>query len=252
MEKISHDEYLDQLLASQEIRNPQYGQLLRLCPYLTIAQLYEATVGQNIVSIALPPVLVRGTFQLATWFRGTGGESWLNVGKNALQAESRKGYLFATEAAAYAESEWGSRLIDRYWHGTTNIVLQDPKDLSSHGYPRTKLIVYCTLSRSTAELLNVQGQPRWQVRDNSIIRMTANRFEGLELKAGGPGTNDYNCARCGMGLGLTDCPGCHAKFRDPIQSGGSDRLGPTLTAYIRSLGHEFEIAPETWYTLSEV
>ncbi len=268
------------LLGQLPIKNPTAEDMARLCPHLTQEQAVEAfTTGSGYV--ACPPLRIRGAFQIISYrkewvekvkiSRVKDGEEDASVTGNknhpprlqyAYASRTVRSYAdgkphgdllteyqYMKEAMAFAEANWGDELILDDWESVVSFYVQDPTDLVNdryhRDYPRTKAVLYVTLSRDLNKIINDHSKPESVLFDEAIAQMTLDDHVWNELKGGRGGFTEFNCAHCGAGLLLSSCTGCGHRFRDDhFRSGWHTPLSPKMVAFLRESGHEFAIDPE--------
>lgn len=234
---MHRDEYLALLtqLARSTIWSPSFAQVKAFCPHLNadeIAEIFKTVEGGESFYFAAPPVRVNNAHQILSLsppFIGSDKKdyavhlSWVYTNRTpASYADGRlKGdidttYRFADKAIAYAQEHWGGDLILDSWNraGFNQFLLQDPKDQTKRGDPKTKMVVYVCLNRDWNEIINDPDAPESVVIDNHIVELTTSGIIGDELKGGRGGFTEFNCSRCGDGLSCSGCSSCGLVFKD--------------------------------------
>jgi hypothetical protein len=148
------------------------------------------------------------------------------------------------KAMRFAEENWGEDLILDDWADVIEIAVEDPTDLTKNGYPRTKAVLYVTLSRDLNDIINDGSKPISELFDEAVSQMTLDHHVWHELKGGRGGHSSFGCAHCGEGLGLGGCPGCGHRFRDNQLRCGGYTLSRKMVAFLKEHGHVFKVDPE--------
>jgi hypothetical protein len=258
MQDITHAEYvaaLKTLGPSKCIANFTLEQLITVCPHLTEEQVSKSLSG-DYANIALPPIQVRGAFQLLYYTPASRRmERYVAIGLSS--GRTRASYrrkkdsysgsdaLYIDEATAYAHERWPDQLIIDDWRAYMTVCLQDPSDLNDLGWPANKTEFSVCLDRAVDEIDNPGSRLSWQVWNDAIIRITSNSYQRLELQGDRGESLVYNCARCGSGLGLTGCRRCGLEFNDDSYRHGWDTpLPPKAVRFLRDSGYTFALDPD--------
>lgn len=261
MRQVSRTGYMRSLRAAECITDPAVEQMLAVCPHLTMGQVLEGLMGEGGGHIALPPVLIRGAFQTASYTRGypehtvpagfrAGGRGGRTPESYATgqHVDSSPHYRFVREAIVYAEEHWDEHLIRDTWVGFVTVLVQDPTDLAEGAFdssPKTKRTVAVGLACSWGELTGNRRQPEVDRWNGAITVATVDPLEGSEIKGDRAGFTLFNCARCGGGLDQTFCHGCGVRYPegDVRFPGWSTPLPPKLVELLQADGHRFEPNP---------
>lgn len=268
------------LLGRLPIKSPTPQDMAMLCPHLT-AEEAVAAFTTNSGFVALPPLRIRHGFQIARYHKEwvealkvsrvqdgkedasvTGSKNhparldWSYASRTLKSYADGKShgdmfspYKHMDKAMKFAEDNWGDELTLDDWHSVVEFYVQDPTDLVNDRYhkdcPRTKAVLYVTLSRDFNEIINDRSKPQSDMFDDAITQMTVDQKVWHELKGGRGGFAQLNCAHCGAGLGLSGCSGCGHRFRDDhCRSGWNTPLSRKMIAFLRENGHEFKVDPE--------
>lgn len=268
------------ILGRLPIKSPTPQDMAMLCPHLTMQEAVAAfTNGSGYV--ACPPLRIRHGFQIISyhkefveeikvWGVVNGKETQVITGKKNHPARLDWSYARRTQdsyvdgkshgdvfhsydhmhkAMKFAEEHWGDELILDNWESVIQFYIQDPTDLVNdryhQDYPRTKAVLWVTLSRDFNFVINDGSKPLSELLDEVIMQMTLDHVIWHELKGGRGGFLEFNCANCGAGLGLTGCYGCGHRFNDDhFRSGWHTPLSRKMVAFLRENGHKFRVDPE--------
>ncbi|MDB4979224.1 MAG: hypothetical protein JWM56_1410 [Candidatus Peribacteria bacterium] len=250
------------LLQRHRLENPTPLDVASLCPHLDttdIEQIFARANAEKSSYFAAPPLLVNHGYQILSVtgpleYDGKKSPQYLNWSYTGRTLESYadgkkhgdvfSDYAFADKAIAYAQQHWGDKLILDDWDSYITTYLDDPRDKTKDGYPRTKLALFFVTKRPWNDLINDHHAPQSEVIDESILQMACSVLEGHELKGGRGGYTESNCANCGGGLALTGCTYCNLVFKDDhYRCGGNTPLMPKLAQYATANGHVFGIDP---------
>jgi hypothetical protein len=251
MQDLTRAEYLSALRDHYRIVRPAASQMLAVCPHLTEEQVLEVLTSSGTCSVALPPVLVRGSFQSTLFYPGNPDREMHSSFTVKRSIGSSTHYRFKDEAWAYAEEHWPEKLVACNWIDALGINLSDPAVLreGAHGGPSFIRGITIGLNHSWSEIF--RSGASYGELDEAIAIATLNGFESSEIAAFG--SVDYRscCSRCGGGLGVNICHGCGRRY--PISGfcsvdvGWDTPLPPKLVELLRGAGHVFEQEPERLY-----
>jgi hypothetical protein len=261
---LPHGEYASILAASSYIEEPDIDQLFAICPHLTARDIRSVFMREGGGYIALPPLLVNGSFQVAHYYPGDdreklkphlavgaySGRTHLSCAPSTSELVAYcSDYHFVREALAYAEAHWPACLVLDNWVDFLSVYLCDPRDLIEgvFGGPSVVRRVHVGLNRDWNELNNDHSKPRHEILDGAISITTTDAFEGLEIKGDRNYFERSYCALCGGGLSLSCCTGCGREYPFTALStpsvGCLDPLPPKLVKLFHDAGHEFERDP---------
>jgi hypothetical protein len=255
-------------LAKMNRPEPTFKLISSVCPHLNEEEVREILSGVSqgeTVRFAAPPLRVNGAFQIIrayAAYQSSSGQrtpAYLEYG----QAGRLKGYEwespssdesrikyeppfpeFAERAYEYAKENWGAELVDDTWVDFVTVLLEDPKDLTRFGFPSDKMLFRFTTDRPWNDIANDRKAPKSTLIDESIVQVTTSPFISAELKGGRVSYTSRNCWRCGDGLGLSECDGCHARFTDDqYRSGPAAPLSQKLVEHVLATGHQFDTDP---------
>jgi len=123
------------------------------------------------------------------------------------------------------------------------IYVQNPAEIGSRR--ATKAILHVRLNRDYNEILSDNSKPRSELIDDAIT--------GMKLGEPFPEENgankvfmsiECNCARCGGGLSIYNCPECGIEFDGGhLRSGWDVPLSVKMVAYLEEHGFKFVIDP---------
>lgn len=249
-------EYLAALHAARRLEHltvENIEQIQAVCPHLTVTQIAELLVKNSY--FALPPVRVRGAFQVASVYCNGNGSfnftisyaartpaSYASQDMYPYHGDVFNDYDFMGEAMAYAEANWPEDLVLDDWVDFQNVYLDEPVDPAEYAVGRRT--IHLTTNRPWNYMINDRSAPLETLWDASIVHATLDRFEGAELKGGRGGYTNFNCFLCGGGLGLSGCHRCKRRFKDDgYRCGASTPLASKLVALIEATGHKFETHP---------
>lgn len=259
MKKLEYRSILGQL----PIKNPTVEDMARLCPHLRAMEALEAFTSGN-GYVACPSLLIKHSFQVLHYTpeRVSEGKNYPSQISSAYAKRTRQSYVdgqshgdvffdhqYMKQAVAFSEKNWGKELILDDWDAIVSIYIQDPTDLVNdryhHNYPRTNAVLNIALKRDLNKIVNDHTKPQSVLFDEAISQMTLDDFVWKEIKGGRGGYTEFNCANCGAGLSLTNCPGCGHKFNDDLsRCSWYTPLSPKMIAFLRDNGHVFGIDPE--------
>ncbi len=254
MADITYTAYRE-VLNRLPILDPSREVVETLFPYLD-ASILERVLGNILnsgkerITIAAPPIRVRGNVHMIEYGMVTESESglprkMLSYAYPHRIKDNEGRYPFANSANAYAEAHWPSELINDTWETVGVIVLDDPTQIDQRGYPQTVGQLWWGLSAELNDLINQHHAPTSVIIDDHLVILTNNSLEAREMKGGRGGYTDFNCANCGAALSLNHCRNCGFTFRDDnFRCGGFSPLTPKMVSYLTTHGHIFGMDPE--------
>lgn len=274
--KVNKREY-SSLLGQLPIKSPTHEDMARFCPHISKEQAVKSFLsGSGIV--ACPSLFVRNGYQILSyqkeWVETVKVEhpitsdviiltknhparlSWFGSGRTIESYKDRKphgdvfhNYKHIAEAINFANSNWGEALVLDDWEAVMEIYLQDPSDLVNDRYhdgdPRTKMVIYLALNRDLNSIINDRSRPESDQLNDAIVHITNDQIIWAEIRGGRGQYTEFNCARCGSGLGLNSCSGCGYCFHDNLfRCGWRTPLPKKITNYATSVGHTFAVSPK--------
>lgn len=213
-------------------------ELRKACPHLNNT-FFELVTSYRAMTLALPPIRVRGSFRVAVLHR-TDDEYLLRWISNTKRVAS---FTFASSAVAHAEQMWPEELVDDDWVDVQHIQLCDPTQLNPLNTPTPVATLHVTLSRSWEEIAEDTDQPLYQRWNDAIQRITTDPVEGEEY-GGQEHTVHHrrNCSFCGGGLDTNACSGCGFSYRS-IRGSWRVPLAPKLVEFLQSQHYHFGFHP---------
>jgi hypothetical protein len=101
------------------------------------------------------------------------------------------------------------------------------------------------LNRDYYEIINDTSKPTSILLDESIIYITLDQMESLELLGRRGDYIQFNCANCGFGLLYGFCPGCKINFPQAVFRGGTrEPLSRKIVNFLCACGHSFKKDPK--------
>ena len=246
MKTLNRPEYLAALksaMTQYEIVAPNYHRLARLLPHLTPEQIACVISAPAPTLLALPPVLVRGSFHVAQFCPADSRRSApafrvISPSSQTHDQFGRSGQYY-DEALRYANRHWSSELVPQSWSHVQTVYLEDPQELVNllgGNVPRVKHVIWVGL-KSHAILSRFRSIEEWE---RTIAIASLDPAEGSEIEGGQGCLTSFNCARCGGGLAYDMCLGCRRRLYDNSRVSWATPLPPKLVQLLEDAGHEFE------------
>ena len=239
------------------IEYPTQEDIMQLCPHLTQEQAITALSNEP-SCVACPSLRIHGAFHVISF----SSNRWLEIATTKTPHEYERElledkkfrsarpdeYPYAAEAIRFSEEHWGNELTIDAWMDAFEICVQDPLDLTTYGFPKTKVVLGICLICKRSSLGD--HKPPSILLDESIVEMTLERAVWKELKGGRTVFTEFNCAFCGGGLHISWCDGCKHRFKDDFfRCGWSTPLSKKMVHILQESGHVFKQDPAiVWRT----
>lgn len=204
------------------IKSPSVRDMQAVMPHLNHGRVQAIDRGKKTSQfgqyVKVPPVRVKGFYHVVCV---TETELY-----HAFSGASTKPDSEAEDAMTYAMDMWGDLLVEDTWTAFVNFILVDPVKTTESGFPSNTGIIQASTRCSLDAALNDHSG---ETLEAQLGEYTSCQIVGKEIKNGRGGFSVWICARCGAGMGLTECTGCGVEVKDDgWRCGGRATLSPSL------------------------
>ncbi len=249
---MMYEQYFE-ALNGLHVENPALESIKNLFPHLTekdVAKLLSLQKEGVHTFVAVPSLKVKGMAQIVLFEPEQYEKSTREVLPASIDwcgstIEQKKEYLFFKEAIAYAQNNWGEKLVEPDWKEFFHFHLHDPSQLDIEGHSSCMEDVCFVTDKNLEELLSDTSKPTSKVLNDAIIEVTNSDLIASELKSKLQRNEFMICANDGSGLTYEHCDTCGYEYNDDNYREIWDLpLPKKIEDFLVNQGYQFQISPE--------